>query len=106
MAFHLTTRWGADEQGPAIERMREVLAQLDAEDLEHQSVSLTHESGWCLGAYPSGLLVWENLEGDQPPRHMNGIPRERVVELWLKLSEGQLAEIEVEGWLPGYADPL
>jgi hypothetical protein len=89
--------------GPSVERMREVLAELDAEDEEHGSVSLTHESEWCLGAYPGGLLVWENLEGDEP-RHMNNVSRERMLELWIKLSRGELADIEREPWRPGYED--
>jgi hypothetical protein len=103
LVFHVTTRWGADESAATVARMREVLAQLDVEDAEHQSVSLTHESEWCLGAYPGGLLVWENLESGEP-RHMNGISRERVLELWLKLSEGRVAEIDAEPWSPGYED--
>ena len=105
MAFHLTTRWGPDEREPTVERMREVLAQLNVEDVEHQSVSLTHESEWCLGAYSGGLLVWENLAAGEP-RHMNNVPLARVLELWLKLSQGRLAEIEAEPWLPGYEDRL
>jgi hypothetical protein len=100
MAFHLTTRWGADEDKPTLARMWEVLAQLDVEDEEHQSVSLTHASAWCLGAYPGGLLVWENLEVGAP-RHMNGVARDRVLDLWLKLSQGRIAEIESQPWLPG-----
>ena len=105
MAFHVSTRWGGDEPGPTVERMGEVLTELDAHDIEHPSVALTHESEWCLGAYPGGLLVWENLEADDPPRHMNGVSRERVLELWVKLSQGRLAEVEAEPWLPGYDDP-
>ena len=105
MAFHLTTRWGAAEPEPTVARMREVLSQLDADDPEHPYVSVTHESEWCLGAYPGGLLVWENLESDDPPRHMNGVPPERVMKLWVKLSQGRLAEVEAEPWLPGYEDP-
>jgi len=103
VAFHVSTRWGGDESEPTVERMREVLAELNAEDIEHQSVSLTHESEWCLGAYPGGLLVWENLEAGEP-RHMNNVTRERVLALWLKLAEGRLDEIEAEPWLPGYED--
>ena len=103
MAFHITTRWGGDEPNASPERMWEVLAQLDAEDVEHPSVSLTHETEWCLGAYPGGLLVWENLEGGEP-RHMNGVSRQRVLALWLLLAEGGLVEIEAEPWLPGYQD--
>lgn len=83
--------------------MREVLAELDAADIEHPSVAVTHESEWCLGAYPGGLLVWENLEEGEP-RHMNSVPRDRILALWLKLAEGRLDEIESELWLPGYED--
>jgi hypothetical protein len=84
--------------------MREVLGQLEVADPRDPSASVTHESEWCLGAYPGGLLVWENLEADHPPRHMNGVPSDRVLELWVKLSHGQLAEVEAEPWLPGYED--
>jgi hypothetical protein len=80
VAFHVSTRWAGDEPGATVERMREVLAELDARDIEHPSVALTHESEWCLGAYPGGLLVWENLEADDPPRHMSGVSRERVLD--------------------------
>lgn len=85
--------------------MREVLDELDVEDVEHRSVSLTHESEWFLGAYPGGLLVWENVETADNPRHMNDVPRERVLELWLELAKGRIEEIEAEPWLPGYEDP-
>ena len=103
MAFHVSTRWGGDELEPSILRMREILAELDAEDIEHTSVSLTHESEWCLGAYPGGLVVWENLEEGEP-RHMNHASREQVLNLWLKLAHGRIEEIESEPWLPGYED--
>lgn len=32
---------------------------------------------------------------------MNGVSRERVLALWLKLAQGQLDDIEAEPWLPG-----
>jgi hypothetical protein len=104
MGFLATTRWGGDEREPAVERLREILGQLDVEDDEHPLVSLTHESEWYLAAYPGGLLVWENAEAADNPRHMNGVTRERVLELWIKLSRGMLEEIEREPWLPGYED--
>lgn len=104
MGFHATTRWGGDESEPTVERLREILGQLDAEDDEHPSISLTHDSEWCLGAYPSGLLIWQNVEAAEKPRHMNDMPRERVLELWIKLSRGMLDEMEREPWLPGYED--
>ena len=105
MSYILSTRWGGDEREPTLARMREVLSELDAEDIEHPEVSLTHESEWSLGAYPVGLLTWENVEADDEPRHMNNVTRDRVLELWAKLAEGRIAEVESEPWLPGYEDP-
>jgi hypothetical protein len=105
MAFHVTSRWGGDESKASTDRMSEILAELDSVDDEHCSVSLTHESEWCLGAYPGGLLVWENLE-DGDPRHMNNVSRERVLDLWMQLSEGNVEAIEAEAWLPGYEDAV
>lgn len=102
MGFRATTRWGGDETEPTVERLREILAQLDAEDEEHHSVSLTHETEWYLAAYPNGSLIWENAEAADNPRHMNGVARERVLELWIKLSRGMLDEVELEPWLSGY----
>ncbi|WP_435021896.1 hypothetical protein TA3x_002617 [Tundrisphaera sp. TA3] len=102
LGFFARTRWGGDEREPSVERLQEILSQLDAEDDEHTSVSLSHESEWYLAAYPSGLLVWENAEAGDNPRHMNDVTRARVLELWIKLSRGSLHEIELEPWLPGY----
>lgn len=104
MAFYVHSRWGGDEAQPSVDRLRAILAELDANDAEHPDVALTHESEWCLSAFPSGLLIWENLEQGEP-RHMNGVSRERVLELWMKLAQGQLDCLEAEPWLPGQADP-
>ena len=83
--------------------MREVLQQLDIDDFEHPSVSLTHETEWSLGAIEGGTLVWENVESDDiQPRHMHNVSREKILELWLKLAQGDIASIELEPWLPGY----
>ena len=60
----------------------ELLQELEAnpEDAEHTSVSVTHESEWCLGAYRDGYIVFENLEeGD--PRHMTDIPPDKIITL-------------------------
>ena len=39
-----------------------VLAELDTPiDEEHPDVAFSHETEWTLSAFPSGLLVWENV---------------------------------------------
>jgi hypothetical protein len=37
--------------------MRELLAQLEERDPEHPDAWLTHESGWTLAVFESGLVV-------------------------------------------------
>jgi hypothetical protein len=101
MAFHVTFRWGESEAEPTVNQMLAALSELDAHDDEHPDASLTHESEWCLSAFESGLLVWQNLERGEP-RHMRDVPRDRVLQLWLALSRGDLSSIEKESWLPGY----
>ncbi len=71
-------------------------------DPEHPDVALKHETEWCLSAFRSGLLVWENVEADADnPRHMTDVPREKVLCLWVKLAQGDIAAVEAEPWLPG-----
>lgn len=101
MSYSLNTHWGSSESMPSIGRMREVLAELDVDDDEHPDASLTHESDWTLSAFPDGLVIWENAEVDVA-RHMLHVSRVKALELWTKLSQGQIEVIEQEPWLPGY----
>jgi hypothetical protein len=101
MSYHVSRRWGGSDKNPTIEKMREALAELDVEDIEHCDVSLTHETGWCLEAYYTGLVVWEHLEEGEP-RHMRCVSRDRVLELWQMLAKGEFAAIDTEAWKPGY----
>jgi hypothetical protein len=103
MTYSASDRWGAAEPNPSVERLQELLQSLDIEDEEHPDVALKHETEWCLSAYPSGLLVWENVGAvDSNAQHMQSVPRETVLELWLKLARGEIAAIQAEPWLPGY----
>jgi hypothetical protein len=101
-SYRVQTRWGGSIHCPSVEQMREALADLDGHDPEHPDTWLEHEDGWGLIAYESGLLVWEAVESRAPPRHMSDVARERVLELWSKLAEGRLDDIEAEPWRPGY----
>ena len=96
-----------------LERLREILQELDieTEDFEHPDVSLKHETEWCLSAFLSGLLIWENvgdasedadpIPEDELVRHMKGVSRQKVLELWLKLAADDIAAVDAEPWLPG-----
>lgn len=62
MTFSATDRWGAMESNPSVERLHELIQSLDVDSIEHFDIALKHETEWCLSAFPSGLLVWENVE--------------------------------------------
>ncbi|MEQ8439355.1 MAG: hypothetical protein RIB65_17830 [Ilumatobacter fluminis] len=102
MAFHVVTRAGASIPNPSPEVIDRVLAELDEPlDPEHPDVSLTHDSEWSLGAFPSGLVIWENLEHGQP-MHMRTVSRDHIRRMWLSLAEGDLDVVQSEPWLEGY----
>ena len=103
MGFHITHRNGAMTSDPPFSVFRALLEELKErpEDEEHPSVSVTHESEWCLGAFGGGYLVWENLEADTP-RHMTDVSDEKLLRLWEALAKGDIELIEREPWLPGY----
>ncbi|MSU77609.1 MAG: hypothetical protein EXS16_05880 [Gemmataceae bacterium] len=103
MGFHITHRFGVMTSNPPLSAFRALLEELNElpGDEEHCSVSVTHESKWCLGAYGGGYLIWENLEGDAP-RHITGVSEENILFLWEALAKGDIEFIEREPWLPGY----
>ena len=101
MSFYVTDRWGGSDENPSIEQMKKILESLDINDDEHPDVSLEHDSGWCLSAFPSGLVIWEHLEL-RNPKHMRGVLRNKVLEMWIKLSHGEIESINSEPWQLGY----
>jgi hypothetical protein len=107
MTYRVTGRWGGTEDMPSEGRMREVLAELDQDDPEHPDAWPSHESGWSLSVFQSGLVVWEYVEDAGEPRierrHQAVVSREKALDLWLKLSRAEFDAIEQEAWRPGYS---
>jgi hypothetical protein len=101
MAFTVTHLNGRMTQNPPPSTFGPLYEELIKADDEHIDVSVSHESGWTLGAGASGWLVWENVE-DGEPQHMSSVSREKVLDLWKKLADGDIAAIHVEPWQPGY----
>ena len=97
MTCYLEFRWGDSVHQPSVEQMRQALAELDEIDPEHPDTWLTHgDTGWTLSAHEGGSLIWEKVEDvDSPPapRHMNGVSRNRVLELWSKLAAGKVRPV-------------
>ena len=101
MAFHISHIHGSSEVNPLLESLDALYEELKQSDAEHTDVGVTHESGWSLGAFQSGLLVWENVD-DGDPRHMCGIDSEHTLRLWRLLAAGNIDEIDREDWQEGY----
>ncbi len=93
---------GSGDTDPPPTTFPALLDELAVADREHGDVSVVHDgTGWCLSAHRDGRLVFENLH-DGGERHMIPVGRAKVLELWGLLINGQIEDILVEPWKPGY----
>jgi hypothetical protein len=97
MSCFAYSRSGASVREPSTEEMAALLESLRRPDNEHADVSLTHESGWCMSAFGSGLVCLENVETGDGPWHMRGLSFERILDLWEKLAGGTLRAFKTKG---------
>lgn len=102
MAYWVNHLMGNSDIEFPLESLGDLYAELDKADQEDTDVSLTHESEWCLSAFSSGLLIWENVAGEGEPKHMRNVSKDKVLELWSLLSRGSIEEIAQQDWVPGY----
>jgi len=83
------------ERDPTPERLDDLVRELDGlEDDEHPDVAVAHESGWSLSAFPSGLVVWENLEEPTTERRVRGVLRNQVRQLFDAVARGDVPLVE------------
>lgn len=73
-----------------------------SDDTERTDVSVTHESGRALSAFPSGLVVWEKVDGDGPAAHRPSVDRMEVRQLFGLLARDDVDAVAAMGWEPGY----
>ena len=102
MSYWANHLMGDSEIEIPIDSLSSLYDELSGADEEHTDVSLTHESEWCLSAFKSGLLVWENVAGEGEPKYMKNVPKEKVISLWQELTNGNITEIDNEQWNLGY----
>ena len=92
------------EHDPPIESLDALLAELDYIDHEHPDVAVSHESGWTLSAFPSGRLIYENVEDlDIPPRQLF-LDRAARNGLFRLVAAGEFERIEAYRW-EAYVSP-
>ncbi len=100
MSYHTTDPYGVTELNPSEARLESLLKGLqEQDDAEHPDVSLTHDTGWTLTAYPKGTLTWENLSHAEGRRKLlRFLNAEQILEYWLLLASGQIDVIEKLPW--------
>ncbi|MGW2571185.1 hypothetical protein [Streptomyces sp. NPDC001537] len=99
MSYFMNNLMGESIDEPNEARIREVLTELQNADNEHVDVSLVHESGWSLSVYPDKVLVWENVnDGTTRPRELTLESWQGVVDVLLKLSQGEISAVHSLDW--------
>ncbi|MFT4166752.1 MAG: hypothetical protein QM650_16060 [Microlunatus sp.] len=53
-----------------------------------------------LGAFASGLVIWENVESDAAPERLDGQSRAEMLALFSGLLRGDLAAVCARPWRP------
>jgi hypothetical protein len=103
MSFIITHRYGDQERSTSAEVLPALLRELDdrKEDTEHGSVAVTHESEWCMEVFRGGHVTFAHLE-EGGASHMRDVSEVRILELWRRLAEGDVASVQKEPWKPGY----
>jgi hypothetical protein len=102
MAFHITHLDGAMESGQPLSVLPALLDELEHSTADQPDVSVSHESGATLSVFGGGKVVFEDVESDDPPGHMDGLDRAAMLRLLTMLAEGRVDEIAAEPWRPGY----
>lgn len=100
-AVTVTHRSGAMEPLRRLTGLESLVGELDGEDPEHPDVAVSREDGWTLSLFPSGLVVFENIESSNP-RHQRGVGRPAMLEMVTLLATGELVRLEALKWGPGY----
>jgi hypothetical protein len=93
---------GSGNDNPSPESLPRLYDELSNSDQEHGDVSvIDDQSGWCMSAHRDGRLVFTNL-GRGGACHMVNVPKGRVLQLWLRLFDGDIDGLLAEPWNEGY----
>ena len=88
-------RDGSMDSDPPPEALDALIRELDGpDDPEHPDVAVSHETEWSLSAFPSGLVVWQNLDAAAKERRVDGVTREELRALFDAVSRGDLEAVE------------
>jgi hypothetical protein len=93
------------EDSPPVESLSDLYDELFTSGITDGDVSVINDdTGWCMSAYRDGTVVFGHLGGQGDDRHMTPVPKERVLELWKRLIDGDIDGLLSEPWKPGYVE--
>lgn len=103
MSFGFCHIDGGSSDNPSLDDLGKLYDELAIADEEHFDVSVIHdESGYSITAYPSGYVILENLIELTPGfRHIDGVTKEQVIDMWRRLAAGDIPWILALPWVPG-----
>lgn len=101
MAAHFQHLYGETDDA-TVDGVRALLAELENADDEHPDVAVGHESGWTLSVFRDGFVVWEDVENEGDPRHLDGLAEAEVLRLMEVAVRDDLATVHALAWRPGY----
>jgi hypothetical protein len=94
------------DDDPPLESLPDLYDELHTSGIVDGNVAVIHDgSGWCMSAHRDGRLVLEQLgTRGATARHMIPVTKDRVLELWRRLTDGDIDNLLKEPWKPGYAE--
>jgi hypothetical protein len=91
------------EDDPPLTALAGLFDELISSEIVDGSVAVVNDdTGWCISAHHDGRLIMEHL-GSGGERHMIPVSKERVLELWRQLVDGDIDGLQKEPWKPGYS---
>ncbi|SPE51126.1 conserved hypothetical protein [Verrucomicrobia bacterium] len=97
---------GSGENNFPVERLPNLYDELLSADPEHGDVAVVNDdTGWCMSAHRDGRLVFERLgTRGTTARHMIPVSKAGVLELWKRLTRGDVEGLLKEPWRPSYTE--
>jgi hypothetical protein len=103
--FSVIHSGGFGDDDPPVDSLSGLYDELLTTDQEHGDVAVVHQdTGWCISAHRDGRVVFERLGAAGSPRHMIPVPKELVLQLWVRLIEGDIEGLMGEPWKQGYTE--
>lgn len=88
-------RYGDSQTATGLKAVRKLIAdridelceeQFPRPDYEHYQISISRPDDWSISVFMQGLIVLERLEGEFPPRHLWGLPKDDLFALLLSFA--------------------